>query len=47
MGMFSMLIYPPCSGSRVQCMFVWTAKASAKEIPSGEEETLFVGLDHM
>ena len=24
---------PPCSGSRVQCMFVWTGKDSAKGIP--------------
>ena len=47
MGIFFMLTWSPCSGSRFQCMFVWTAKASAKGIPSGEEETLFVGLDHM
>ena len=32
MGMFSMLTCPSCSGSRVQCMFVWTAADSAKGI---------------
>ena len=32
MGMFSMRTCPSCSGSRVQCMFVWTAADSAKGI---------------
>ena len=33
MGIFFMLTWSPCSGSRFQCMFVWTGKDSAKGIP--------------
>ena len=32
MSMFSILTCPSCSGSRVQCMFAWTANDSAKGI---------------